>query len=71
MFLDVATYTPVLESLDNIIAHLDVILRCVREIKIGQTAHLYQSFAHVSVNAPSPYVKPTVFEMGTSNHFLL
>lgn len=43
-----STYTPVLESLDNIIAHLDVIL----------------SFAHVSVNAPEPYVKPTVFEMG-------
>ncbi|KAK0203192.1 muts domain V-domain-containing protein [Desarmillaria ectypa] len=45
------TYTPVLESLDNIIAHLDVIL----------------SFAHVSVNAPEPYVKPTVFEMGAGS----
>ncbi|KAJ7442219.1 muts domain V-domain-containing protein [Mycena galericulata] len=39
-----ATYTPVLESLDNVVAHLDVIL----------------SFAHVSVNAPEPYVKPKV-----------
>ncbi|KAK0496447.1 hypothetical protein EDD18DRAFT_1353200 [Armillaria luteobubalina] len=43
--------TPVLESLDNIIVHLDVIL----------------SFAHVSVNVPEPYVKLTVFEMGMSN----
>ncbi|KAJ7867618.1 DNA mismatch repair protein MutS [Mycena leptocephala] len=41
--VDIAsTYTPVLESLDNVVAHLDVIL----------------SFAHVSVNAPEPYVKP-------------
>ncbi|KZO98513.1 putative DNA mismatch repair protein MSH2 [Calocera viscosa TUFC12733] len=46
-----ATYTPVLETLDNLIAHLDVIL----------------SFAHVSVNAPIPYVKPTMSEKGTGN----
>ncbi|KAF7348478.1 DNA mismatch repair protein 2 [Mycena venus] len=46
-----ATYTPVLESLDNVIAHLDVIL----------------SFAHVSVNAPEPYVKPKVTQRGTGN----
>ncbi|KAG7443335.1 DNA mismatch repair protein [Guyanagaster necrorhizus] len=46
-----STYTPILESLDNIIAHLDVIL----------------SFAHVSVNAPEPYVKPMVFEMGVGS----
>ncbi|KAG1859584.1 DNA mismatch repair protein [Suillus subalutaceus] len=43
-----STYTPVLENLDHIIAHLDVIL----------------SFAHVSVNAPEPYVKPKVLEKG-------
>ncbi|KII91117.1 hypothetical protein PLICRDRAFT_51307 [Plicaturopsis crispa FD-325 SS-3] len=49
-----STYTPVLESLDNIIAHLDVIL----------------SFAHVSVNAPEPYVRPTVLEKGSGNLIL-
>ncbi|PFH50486.1 hypothetical protein AMATHDRAFT_75571 [Amanita thiersii Skay4041] len=41
-----ATYTPVLESLDNVVAHLDVIL----------------SFAHVSSSAPEPYVKPRISE---------
>ncbi|EJT99314.1 DNA mismatch repair protein [Dacryopinax primogenitus] len=46
-----STYTPVLEMLDNLIAHMDVIL----------------SFAHVSVNAPIPYVKPTMSEKGTGN----
>ncbi|OAX37509.1 DNA mismatch repair protein, partial [Rhizopogon vinicolor AM-OR11-026] len=45
-----STYTPVLENLDLIIAQLDVIL----------------SFAHVSVNAPEPYVKPKVLEKGDS-----
>ncbi|KAJ7255181.1 muts domain V-domain-containing protein [Mycena rebaudengoi] len=49
-----STYTPVLESLDNVIAHLDVIL----------------SFAHVSVNAPEPYIKPKVTPMGTGNLIL-
>ncbi|KAG1850182.1 DNA mismatch repair protein [Suillus subluteus] len=49
-----STYTPVLENLDHIIAHLDVIL----------------SFAHVSVNAPEPYVKPKVLEKGTSGLIL-
>ncbi|KAF8630234.1 hypothetical protein AX15_003036 [Amanita polypyramis BW_CC] len=43
-----ATYTPVLESLDCVIADLDVIL----------------SFAHVSANAPEPYVKPQVHDKG-------
>ncbi|KAF5343843.1 hypothetical protein D9756_011343 [Leucocoprinus leucothites] len=46
-----ATYTPVLETLDGIIAHIDVIL----------------SFAHVSVNAPIPYIKPTLFDKGSGN----
>ncbi|KAJ6578594.1 DNA mismatch repair protein [Mycena sp. CBHHK59/15] len=45
------TYTPVLESLDSVIAHLDVII----------------SFAHVSINAPEPYVKPRVAQKGTGN----
>ncbi|KAG0708032.1 DNA mismatch repair protein [Suillus ampliporus] len=49
-----STYTPVLENLDHVIAHLDVIL----------------SFAHVSVNAPEPYVKPKVLEKGTSGLIL-
>ncbi|KAJ6491405.1 muts domain V-domain-containing protein [Mycena vitilis] len=46
-----STYTPVLESLDSVVAHLDVIL----------------SFAHVSVNAPEPYVKPKVTQRGTGD----
>ncbi|KIJ14608.1 hypothetical protein PAXINDRAFT_163339 [Paxillus involutus ATCC 200175] len=49
-----STYTPVLENLDHILAHLDVIV----------------SFAHVSVNAPEPYVKPTVLERGESSLIL-
>ncbi|KAJ7484541.1 muts domain V-domain-containing protein [Mycena latifolia] len=46
-----STYTPVLESLDNVVAHLDVIL----------------SFAHVSMNAPEPYVKPKITQRGTGD----
>ncbi|KAL4078153.1 muts domain V-domain-containing protein [Scleroderma yunnanense] len=49
-----STYTPILESLDHVLAHLDVIV----------------SFAHVSVNAPEPYVKPTVLEKGQSSLIL-
>ncbi|KAF9239264.1 DNA mismatch repair protein [Melanogaster broomeanus] len=49
-----STYTSVLESLDHVLAHLDVIV----------------SFAHVSVNAPEPYVKPTVLEKGESGLIL-
>ncbi|KAF9493768.1 DNA mismatch repair protein [Pleurotus eryngii] len=49
-----ATYTPVLDLLDTVIAPLDVII----------------SFAHVSVNAPEPYVKPTVVERGSGNLIL-
>ncbi|KAK1226170.1 MSH2 protein [Marasmius sp. AFHP31] len=49
-----STYTPVLEALDHVIAHLDVIL----------------SFAHVSVNAPTPYVKPKVTLSGTGDLIL-
>ncbi|KAL5514499.1 hypothetical protein ACEPAG_2588 [Sanghuangporus baumii] len=43
-----ATYTPVLEALDDQIAHLDVII----------------SFAHVSVNAPEEYVRPRLLPKG-------
>ncbi|KDQ06534.1 hypothetical protein BOTBODRAFT_140987 [Botryobasidium botryosum FD-172 SS1] len=46
-----STYIPVLENLGNLIAHLDVIV----------------SFAHASVDAPTPYVKPTVHERGEGN----
>ena len=40
-----------MESLDDLVAHLDVIV----------------SFAHVSANAPSSYVKPEVLERGTAS----
>ncbi|KAI0321421.1 DNA mismatch repair protein [Amylostereum chailletii] len=46
-----ATYTPVLESLNVVLAHLDVIL----------------SLAHVAVNAPEAYVKPRILEQGSGN----
>ncbi|KAF7972811.1 hypothetical protein HWV62_17002 [Athelia sp. TMB] len=49
-----STYTPVLESMDHVLAHLDVIL----------------SFAHVSVNAPEPYVRPLVKEKGSGDMIL-
>ncbi|KAL4247478.1 DNA mismatch repair protein MSH3 [Abortiporus biennis] len=43
-----STYAPVLEEWNGLLAHLDVII----------------SFAHVAVNAPEAYVKPTVLEKG-------
>ncbi|KAF9508136.1 hypothetical protein BS47DRAFT_1398014 [Hydnum rufescens UP504] len=46
-----ATYTPVLESLDDLLADLDVII----------------SLAEASVNAPIPYVKPAMVEKGSGN----
>ncbi|CAG8439292.1 7439_t:CDS:10 [Ambispora leptoticha] len=49
-----ATYCPVLETLNGLLAHLDVLL----------------SFAHVSINAPTPYVRPKISEKG-SGHVLL
>ena len=45
-----ASYIPVMEAMDDLVAHLDVIV----------------SFAHVSANAPSSYVKPEVLERGTA-----
>lgn len=52
-----------LESLDDQIAHLDVIIRQVLNYDSGMLLTLY-SFAHVSVNAPEAYVKPKVLEKG-------
>ncbi|KAJ4481616.1 DNA mismatch repair protein [Lentinula edodes] len=49
-----STYTPVLESLNNLLAQLDVIL----------------SFAHVSVNAPEAYVKPQILRSGEGSLIL-
>ena len=49
-----ASYTPVLESLASILAHLDVIV----------------SFAHVSVHAPSAYVRPKMHARGTGDTIL-
>jgi DNA mismatch repair protein MSH2 len=49
-----ASYTPVLESLASILAHLDVIV----------------SFAHVSIHAPSAYVRPKMHARGTGDTIL-
>ncbi|PIL27652.1 hypothetical protein GSI_10804 [Ganoderma sinense ZZ0214-1] len=46
-----STYTPVLEALNNVIAHLDVAV----------------SLAHVAVNAPETYVKPEILERGSGS----
>lgn len=48
------TYCPIFEKLAEVIAHMDVIV----------------SFAHVSVHAPSPYVRPTIHPRGTGNTIL-
>jgi DNA mismatch repair protein MSH2 len=49
-----ASYTPVIESLASIIAHLDVVV----------------SFAHVSVHAPTAYVRPQMHARGTGDTIL-
>ena len=49
-----ASYCPVLEKLAGVLAHLDVIV----------------SFAHVSVHAPTPYVRPTMHPRGTGDTIL-
>ncbi|KAG0635262.1 muts domain V-domain-containing protein [Tuber brumale] len=49
-----SSYCPVLEELAAVLAHLDVIV----------------SFAHVSVHAPSPYVKPKMHARGEGNTIL-
>jgi DNA mismatch repair protein MSH2 len=48
------SYCPVFEKLAAILAHLDVIV----------------SFAHVCVNAPTPYVKPKMHPRGTGDTIL-
>ncbi|KAI8051755.1 muts domain V-domain-containing protein [Thamnidium elegans] len=50
----VGTYCPTLESLGFVIAHMDVLI----------------SFAHVSVLAPTPYVRPTMSPCGQGNVIL-
>ena len=49
-----ASYCPVMEQLAGVLAHLDVIV----------------SFAHVSVHAPSSYVRPKVHPRGQGNTIL-
>ncbi|KAI1951616.1 MSH2 protein [Ophidiomyces ophidiicola] len=49
-----ASYCPLLEQLAGVLAHLDVIV----------------SFAHVSVHAPTPYVRPKIHPRGTGNTIL-
>ncbi|TKA27058.1 DNA mismatch repair protein msh-2 [Salinomyces thailandicus] len=49
-----ASYCPVIEKLAGVLAHLDVIV----------------SFAHVSVHAPTSYVRPKVHPRGTGNTVL-
>ncbi|KAG0219648.1 MutS-like protein [Mortierella sp. NVP41] len=50
----VSTYCPVLEKLNTLVAQLDVLV----------------SFAHVSVHAPIPYVRPHMTVMGTGDVIL-
>ncbi|PGH36045.1 DNA mismatch repair protein msh-2 [[Emmonsia] crescens] len=49
-----ASYCPLLEQLASVLAHLDVIV----------------SFAHVSVHAPTAYVRPKIHPRGTGNTVL-
>ncbi|KAK2743226.1 MutS-like protein [Myotisia sp. PD_48] len=49
-----ASYCPLIEQLAGHLAHLDVIV----------------SFAHVSVHAPTPYVRPKIHPRGTGNSIL-
>ena len=49
-----ASYCPVLEKLAGVLSHLDVIV----------------SFAHVSVNAPEPYVRPKIHPRGEGDTIL-
>ena len=49
-----ASYTPVLEALAAVLSHLDVIV----------------SFAHVSLHAPTPYVRPIMHPRGTGDTIL-
>ncbi|KAF7722861.1 MutS-like protein [Apophysomyces ossiformis] len=50
----VATYCPVLELLGGVLAHMDVLV----------------SFAHVSITAPTPYIRPTIYPCGEGDVIL-
>jgi DNA mismatch repair protein MSH2 len=63
-----ASYTPVLQQLGSLIGHLDVIVRYPLHTR---KTTLMESFAHVSVNAPIPYVKPTMHERGQGDTILV
>jgi len=62
-----ASYTPVLQQLGGTIGHLDVIVRYIPVTFFC----IHGSFAHVSVNAPIPYVKPVMHERGQGDTILL
>ncbi|KAK8227676.1 muts domain V-domain-containing protein [Phyllosticta capitalensis] len=49
-----ASYCPVIEKLAAVLAHLDVVV----------------SFAHVSVHAPTAYIRPKMHQRGTGNTIL-
>ncbi|KAF5380061.1 hypothetical protein D9615_006117 [Tricholomella constricta] len=69
-----STYTPVLEALDVVIAHLDVILRQVqftnKHTSLSDSDHTH-SLAHVSAHSTDVYVKPKVVEKGSGNLILV
>lgn len=52
--LHTATFCPILEKLNEVLAHLDVIV----------------DFAHVSLTAPTAYVRPTVHPKGAAVRLL-
>lgn len=55
-----------LELLNDVLAHLDVIVSSVLDPPSHAADAMRSSFATASVNAPIPYVKPVVSERGTS-----